>query len=166
METIIMTESGMNWVKKRPGTYVLVSLFCLLGLGMALLSLVNPSSDSAHDSAGVILGLLTFLFFFCIAWVPVFIRNSNATVIEMIPNADRLIIKKDRKEVMNAAWANIKSIRSQKNGRHIVGVDINYVDDNANIKDYHLQLAYFDKADIDEMAIMLKDNWYDKYGNQ
>lgn len=164
MKIVLLEESGMNWVKKRPGVYVLISLVCFVCLVIMVFPWFKPSGDPAHDKASFILGLICLLFFLAVGWLPILLKDSNGSMMKLIQDEERLVIQKDGQEIMNAEWPRIKAIRSQSNGKAMVGVDFIYEVAGGRLDNCHLPLAYVDTDSINEMVAMLKENWYDKYG--
>lgn len=164
MEKLEMKEAGMNWVKKRPFAYVFGTLMCLLGLGFIIWGIVAPPAEPGENETALVLGGVVFLFFFCVVWLRVIIRENRETEITLLHDPERLILRKDGEQMLNAAWDQIKNIRSRWNGRHVVAVDFTYLDAQGQAAQYVLETAYLATEDIAKMVEILRINWADKYG--
>ena len=162
MKTVTLDESGMNWVKKRPGAYVFLSFMCLICFVIMISPLFSSVKDPAHDKTAFVLGLFGLLFLGGIGWVPVLIKNSKGSFMKLIPDEERLVIRKDGQEIMNAAWTEIRNVRFVRNGRNLVRVDFDFADADGRSRNCFLPLGYVDTEAIDEMVVLLKENWFDK----
>ena len=145
MKTTAIIESAAAWERER-----LFLHFLLLAIGIAGIVLL-PFIFTVLDS--VFVSVIRWIFFgmTLYPWFRVLIKHCNLSLLEILTDAQRLVIKKNKITLLDSEWGNISSIKFLTTHDVVSEIEFNYFAQNQS-RVLNLALDGFLPEDIQKVV--------------